>query len=466
MTARDDDVLARLRAADPARGMPVPGTVPAALRPATLEARTDAVDDGPLAVVRPLPVGRVAVRRVLAPALVAAAVVAAIVGIVATHPGGSHRDRVAGDGGPLSSAAPVQPSSSATSSSVEDGPMLPGASGRPSAVPKQGAVPTHHAPVRYAPFSTTAARGTGTSSQPAPPHTSTVFLPGPSNGPKAGGSSGIPTGTGPSSLANPPAPTAPAKDPHEASTQTLVAHLFARTPALPGAVSSTSAPVAALAKPWGTLASANAVYAHGWWTAPGTVTDAISYLHAHVPSGLSNNGSTIGGPAGDPTAVRGVVYQRADTGYAAEIDLTVLVVADGTGVAVRADAEAIWVPTRPAAEKLPGVTSVRVTVRDGNKQKVRTLTGAKANGLAAVVRSLPVLPPATYTCPMPAQGTRPRVDRLVFTTSAGRVVVREDAGDCAWAEVRAGGAALPTLQDGSLRVDQAVRHLLGLAKDF
>jgi hypothetical protein len=208
-----------------------------------------------------------------------------------------------------------------------------------------------------------------------------------------------------------------------------------------------------------TVASPNVVTATRWWTAPGTVEEALGYLRAHPPAGLRGGGH--GAFLTSRVTVRGLMFDGRSTRAYRGLTLVVAVTRHGAGVAVRADAQAVWVPARTPAEHIDPttLTSVDVTVTrlEVAPTAHRAVTGADARALAAVVNGLPVLTPGTRGC-MRDLGS---VDSLVFHGAGPDVVVRAEATGCMVAEVSVSGRPQPVLAGGSL-VDQAVVELLGL----
>jgi hypothetical protein len=138
------------------------------------------------------------------------------------------------------------------------------------------------------------------------------------------------------------------------------------------------------------------------------------------------------------------------------------VVAQGSGVAVRADAMAIWIPTKPASEYISTVTSVDITVdRPGAAPTVRrTLTGAPAQHLAAAIDALRVDLPGIRHCPM----DRGFTDKLLCHTATGHTIdVITNVGDCGDSTATADGTAQPTLSGGA---DRVVTDELGLPSNY
>ena len=118
-------------------------------------------------------------------------------------------------------------------------------------------------------------------------------------------------------------------------------------PVLPGAIESLTAPDKSFTV--GQSPPSTEVFVQRWWTASGTVDQALDYLGKHTPEGLTVAAPTaISGP-GYPKG-RGIIYSA---GSAAEsIPMTVLVYQWDRGVV-------IWATISEAAfsPKGPGVLS-------------------------------------------------------------------------------------------------------------
>jgi hypothetical protein len=220
----------------------------------------------------------------------------------------------------------------------------------------------------------------------------------------------------------------------------------------------------ALRKAATTVASPNFVDRSRSWTAPGSTSAALAYLRAHLPAGLTADGRgseygpdrptvyTIQGDATGDRWRRPLVY----TGLQLEFS----VVRHGHGIAVRVDAQAVWLPPRSAAEHVPAnARAVTVVVRrtGGTPTVRRTLGASKARSLAALVDRLPVSEPGTVNCPM----DRGFTDTLTF----GAVRVTAQVGGCEYVTVTSHGTRQPTL-DGGGRIDRAVTSALGLPRDY
>jgi len=154
------------------------------------------------------------------------------------------------------------------------------------------------------------------------------------------------------------------------------------------------------------------------------------------------------------------MYDGRPTAAYSQLTLVVAVTREGQGVAVRADAEAVWLPRRTAAEHIGAtLTLLDVTViRPGVAPTVhRTVTGHLARRLADVVDHLPVRSPGLSICP----NDPGYADLLVFHLDGPDVVVRADATGCATAQLTVSHRTQPSLQGGSA-VDSAVIKALDL----
>ncbi len=261
--------------------------------------------------------------------------------------------------------------------------------------------------------------------------------------------------TGPGAAHRPP----PA---NKSATWRTVRRVLAEAPVLPGAHLAARPPVALLRKPMESIQSPNFLKATRWWTAPGTVSAALSYLRAHPPTGLhSSGGETLTWP---DAAAKGVTFDGRQTGVYSQLSLVMAVARDGDGVAVRADAEALWLPGRSPAEHIAAdVKSVAVTVRRPGSAPTlhRVVTGRHATALADVVNQLPVFPPGTYNCPM----DRGFVDSLVFRVPGPDIAMQADITGCSTVSVTVDGRRQPELSDAD-RVDAAVLKALHLPSSY
>jgi hypothetical protein len=223
----------------------------------------------------------------------------------------------------------------------------------------------------------------------------------------------------------------PGADQHLAAATAEAAALVAASPVLPGARESRRPPLSVLARPPVQPGSDHLIQRTRWWTAPGSTDRAIAYLRAHLPQRLTGP-DTVGR---NSDGSQWLTHAVPDTGAYADAQLVIEVAADTGGVAMRADGQAIWLPTRPVGGYLPAdVASVDVTLDRGPAMPTlhRTLPGTPARRLVSLINGLPVWPPGTYSCPNDF-GER---DYLVFQASHGSsVAVTASPGGCGTVQI-------------------------------
>ena len=212
------------------------------------------------------------------------------------------------------------------------------------------------------------------------------------------------------------------------------------------------------------------VTATRWWTAPGRPTAVLTWIRAHIPEGFSPAGSGSGGysPPGGVASVPEPAVQDPETwfdwfslpvvtGVLTQRWLLVTVAAHGGGqTAIRVDAQVVWLPARPAAERIPpDAEVVTVTPVFGLQPDKKlepldpafTVTSpAKVAAIAGVIDGLPLFPPGTFSCPADFGGQM----RLTFRTSPGGPVVARltaEYGGCGVVSVSIGGRSMPALSD-------------------
>lgn len=249
---------------------------------------------------------------------------------------------------------------------------------------------------------------------------------------------------------------------------------LATLPTLPGALSVNASPTAALDHADSSPDYENLLDHTRWWTAPGTMADAIAYFKARPPAGRAWGG---GGQAtegmryfGDTGTVTMMTLNTAD-GYIDHALLTVTVVAHGDGVAIREDAQLVWTPTRLATQSVPcTITSVTVKlsrISDDDsvaaKPVIRTLNSGSARRLAAVVNSL-AMQARGGTCN--GLSTPDVFDELTFTGHPS-ITVKLVLGQCGGtATFSADGIDQPPLSDPKESLNTAVLKELGLPANY
>jgi hypothetical protein len=242
---------------------------------------------------------------------------------------------------------------------------------------------------------------------------------------------------------------------NRARARAEAARLLAMLQLPPGAMSSATEPAGdrgVLHQPGYDEATPNLVDAHGWWTVAGNAGAVLGYIAAHVPAPATLSGSAGGtaapGFASDTFAlapIPGVLSERV-------LAVTVVQVSSAT-TAVRTDGEAVWILPRPRWERLPGgVRSVSFTAsgetaggRHGPVSVARTLTGASARRVVALINALGIVQPGVHSCPpgLPSSLT------LDFAGSGGRAIARavEEPTGCPTVALRVGGRRGPYLVD-------------------
>jgi hypothetical protein len=255
-------------------------------------------------------------------------------------------------------------------------------------------------------------------------------------------------------------------DPHFAETLALVEHTLSTVPAPPDGTRTPLAPTPGLGAPELVRGDGNLIDRAAFWTAPGSPAETIAYYKAHPPTGMT---ITVSGDASDRRTQHQYVVFAPPDASANGIWVQFTVEAAGTGVGLRVDVSAIWVPTKPPSAYLGPVDSVDVTVtRPGfiPNQKSwgaptvrRTLSGATAQALSAAVDALPMATNATRYCP----ADHGFVDDLVFHATTRTIHVVGEASGCFGVTVTIDGGP-PVWLDGS--IDKAVLAALGLPATY
>jgi hypothetical protein len=244
-----------------------------------------------------------------------------------------------------------------------------------------------------------------------------------------------------------------------------------RAPVLPGAQRRATAPGAELRHAVAASHNGNPIVRRGdWFTAPGTMDEAIAYLRAHVPAGMRFSGTGSGAHYGVVTS-QDISYANPSSGNVRDAFLNIFVAPYRGGVGVGMYATANWVPSRPPGYLIEDATSVTVTVRRGGAHPQahaphapsvrRTLTGPAVAELARTVNRLQPAYLVNISCPYGLPGFD---DTLVFATPAGPVRVLANITGCAGTELRYPGRRQLQLQAGNL--NHAVLHALGLPPKY
>ncbi len=135
--------------------------------------------------------------------------------------------------------------------------------------------------------------------------------------------------------------------------------------------------------------------------------------------------------------------------------LVVLVAPYGNQTAIRVDAEVVWLPAKPAAERIPPAAKV-VTVTptyDGPPNPVNeradhavTITNpATVARIAAAVEALPIAPPSDGFC---TPGPQVMVHLTFRASPRGPVIALVNEVECWTIAVTIDGSSMPALSDG------------------
>ena len=225
------------------------------------------------------------------------------------------------------------------------------------------------------------------------------------------------------------------------------ARIIASFPPPPGAVSTGL--IASLTQSGARPVTPDLASVTRWWRVPGRPQAVLSWIGAHLPSGFTPAGTGAG--AGSWT---GIFALPAVPGVLTQRELVVLAVPFGGQTAIRVDAQVVWLPARPDAERVPpGATVLTVTPVFGLYPGPRverldrsfTVTDpAKVARIVAVIDSLTRFPDGTFSCPAGSSGQM----RLTFAArQGGPVVARLTAqySGCGVVSVRIGGRDMPAL---------------------
>lgn len=185
-----------------------------------------------------------------------------------------------------------------------------------------------------------------------------------------------------------------------------------------------------------------------FWTTPGTLSGVGTYFRQHPENGLMAQGE---GSTRDRTGVVSVSFLYG------ELQIAIAPVDDRT-VGIRADAVVLWYPAKPTKEHVPaGVRSAEVLVYSHRPDRAlarRTITGAKAQQLAALANALRRDIRGKHGCP----DDFGRRIRITFTTDNGPAVL--DGFFCDSIDPTVNGEPQPPLML-SKELSQAIDATLG-----
>jgi hypothetical protein len=221
-----------------------------------------------------------------------------------------------------------------------------------------------------------------------------------------------------------------------------------------------------------------------WYRAPGQPLTVLAWVTVHCPSGMTLSGS--GGVGWIPARCGSRTLRQLprmpgmpppgmrfppvwdDVFSSAGGDLEVSVAADGRDtVAIRVDAQVIWLPAKPAAERIPATAKVvTITHVPGTEPQpagdtpVTITDPATVARIAAIVDGLPVFPPGIRFCPL-YDGSGMRLTFRATLSGPALAVVTAQTGGCGVVAVTIGGKPMPDL-GAAASLQQQVTIIAGL----
>jgi hypothetical protein len=234
-----------------------------------------------------------------------------------------------------------------------------------------------------------------------------------------------------------------------------------------GARVSTAPSPAHLQGPQVRPAMGNLVYAHRFWSVPGSPDAVQRWLQAHVPAGFKASGT--GTSSGPGYRIVGVQDDLASLpANISTAEMQVAIVPDGNNSIARVDTLVGWTGPRPAGEFVSandhGVTVRVVRAYAPGRPVTKTIVVTDPKVVARIVHAfnaLAVAPPyVVHSCPMISSGTVSyRVEFATATTAPPDVTA--NIGLCGPVAVSVGGHTAPSLTSSSA-FGAAVAHALGL----
>jgi hypothetical protein len=218
--------------------------------------------------------------------------------------------------------------------------------------------------------------------------------------------------------------TAPVQSKDSAPTSTVVAStrpvaaaadaamLLTLAPVPPGANRAASSPVQATSGAPQTPGSPDLIDQAAWWTAPGTMASITTWVQSQVPAGATVVGTGSSSTRGVNDSEYVVFAFPAQPPVLTLRTLAVTVAPDGPSqVAVRADAQVIWDPSRPPASQIDprAVGSITVTRLPSFPEVTGTTTAvgppatvtdpSRIRSFVTVLNGLPIDNSGVHSCP-------------------------------------------------------------------
>lgn len=221
----------------------------------------------------------------------------------------------------------------------------------------------------------------------------------------------------------------------------------------PGAQSMSGDPSSGhlLGKPELAPATPALVDEHAFWTVSGSPRQVLTWIEGHAPAdSVRDESGASANQHGTTTMSDGYAF-AAVPGVESLRQLVVTVAhASGGGTALRADAQVVWIVTRPGAERIPkGVTKVLIKRLEKRPVTVATITSPPlVRRVVKLVNRLPVAQPGTSACPM-ISGPPVVIDMLHGTNPKPIAALLAYDSDCVGIEFTLRGRAGPPLGHGS-----------------
>ncbi len=264
---------------------------------------------------------------------------------------------------------------------------------------------------------------------------------------------------------------------NEVAAQSEAAALLASLSLPPGATPSATEPAGAdsqLASPFEHPNTPSLVDDHSWWVVPGTPTEVLTYIRAHLAGSVrrSGHGYSPGNPAiGEPRVESETYAFPSGPSTASSRSLLVAVVRLPNGwTALRVDAQVVWLVPRSASEVIPtGAHLLRISVHGGLKRKRprrQSLTVTSSKKIEAVVTALnllPVIQPGVRSCPVDF-GIYVELSFCARRLASPVAVADVDADGCGYVALTIRGQAQEGLERGGWVITK-VDHVLGVSLD-
>lgn len=259
----------------------------------------------------------------------------------------------------------------------------------------------------------------------------------------------------------------------ESSAQADAAALLSELPLPPGSGGSSTDPAEAaslLAGPGsGPPATPNVVDDHAWWLVPGTPSEALAYICAHLPPGTtrSSSGGGLSGPNIPENTTSGFILP----GGAGTLVVWAVRLANGS-TALRVDAQVVWITPRPTSQTIPagarllqiavngsipsGIDPLRSSVLDSLPARVESSEQIEAT--VAVLNHLRTAQPGVRSCPFD-RGTSIELSFFTAPESPPLAAAEIAAEGCGGVHLTIGGISQGRLESGWEAIEEIAKAL-------